>query len=921
LTGVLIGRDHGEAVQYGTVLLVGTGEARFTDALGNFRITRLPPGAYTLRARQIGYAPVDTTVDVDPAPAVTTVTIRLARLPAVLGLVKVEGHRAKGCVATGIPDSTVNPRLAAIFTQVRENIDRFRLLLDAYPFRFSREERRLIRLEPGGDSAGSVDTVTYESRDRRPYRIGGIIFAESDSSTINLTRSCHYNSDAGANVCETTVSGKPTRNRQLMYLPTFRDLEDSTFLSAHCFAYGGTESVGGPNASQLIRVDFRPASAIRVPDVEGSIYLDAQRLIVRRAVFEMTKPDAVDPPLIGFKVTTTFIELVPLVPVVDSVKSEQPLPGRLAAGGLVGVGGEAMRRVNREAITNDRLLAVTFEGQSLGAGASAPPTAMLPASAPATPGPAPLLAGRIVQPDGTPVQGAMLSLMGTSDTLTTSDSGRFAIRDVPSGAYMLWVRHIGFRDARVPITISRQRPHEVTITLARAVPRLPTVTTTAQLRGGYHDVGLDQRMAAGVGQFVTYDQIVRRQATQVTQLLTGIRGILVGQQHMLGDGSQHVGGNNTVVPTRGGRTTCVQVSIDGVAQTQAGERDLDNLIQPSDVGAVEVYTGSERPPGFGGQGIMALPGCEDVVLIAIWTRTRLGIVPAGTAADSTTAADVIRGIPTFASGSACELAPTPDTIQVLLRATLQGLAPGSEADSAWSHYTARVLSAVRRSFALPTALTLPAVGFPFAGPTASDVGAHAKPASLEVAPTLSTVVAFVLDSAGSLRSARVAASSFSGAADTSVLAAVERAAALHDFPVLGRPQAGPGPNRFVLVVSTNPPAAVEQSVVLGRIDVPMWPLRRQASLATAGQPRQPVDSATHAGGADSLSFEFVVDEGGHVVRSTIRGNGRLFGSTVSEHPAAVATRIADQLGQTQFAPALIGACPVAQAIEQSFPVP
>jgi hypothetical protein len=522
----------------------------------------------------------------------------------------------------------------------------------------------------------------------------------------------------------------------------------------------------------------------------------------------------------------------------------------------------------------------------------------------------PTLVGRVVGPEGAPVGGATLALFGARDTLTTSDSGRFAIRDVPSGAYMLWVRHIGFREARLPITISRGQHDSLTVTLVRAVPRLPTVTTTATLvQAGYHDVGLDERMRVGIGQFVTYDQIIKRQATQLTQLFTGIRGIVVGQQHELGDGSQHVGGNNTVVATRGGRATCVQIAIDGVPQVQFGDRDLDNLIEPSEVGAVEVYTSSERPAGLVGEppmglpGIGRAPGCEDVVLIAIWTRTRLGL-PAGEApADTVSSADVVRGLPAFGPSSPCEPAPAPDTIQLLLHGTLLGMGSVQESDTGSRGYSTRVLTAIRESFVLPSEPRLPAFGAPFSPPSVTTD--RSRNPGLEVTPTLSTVVAFTLDSTGSLQGARVTASSLSGGADTSALAAIELAASAHRFPSSG------GSTAFAFVLSTDPPMWAEPSTVLGHIEVPAWPLAQQASLL----PGAFVDSTRRTHGRDSLTFQFVVDEAGRPVRSTERVI-----SDLDVDPAS-ALRIAGRLSNMRFAPAVIGTCRVPELVVHSFTPP
>lgn len=342
LTGALVGTEDGLPVPYGLVRLVETGAAQFADSAGHFRIAGLVPGTYTLRARQIGYSPRDTTVRINPAPAETKVIVHLRRAPPVLGVVTIR-DTASECVAPGVPDSTVNPGLAAIFTQLRENVDRFRVLLDEYPFRFRREERFVVRFVPGGEVTRLADTVSYESQSTRPYQVGATVYVEADSA------------------------GQAHR---LMGLPTFRELADSSFLSTHCFDYAGTGPLG-PSGSEVIRIEFHPLSTIAAPDVEGSIYLDARRFIVRRAVFRMTKPGSAHPPVLGLAVTTTFREFVPFVPVFDSVESSQRLPRILAPGQNLsanssGISAESLKWVNRFSVGYYRLLDVAFEARAPG---------------------------------------------------------------------------------------------------------------------------------------------------------------------------------------------------------------------------------------------------------------------------------------------------------------------------------------------------------------------------------------------------------------------------------------------------------------------------------------------------------------------------------------------------------------------------
>jgi hypothetical protein len=359
VTGELVDGETGEPVSYGTVTLLGTEVARFADHDGHFRMARLPVQRYVVRARQIGYAPVDSTVAV-ARDSTTLLTIRMHRIPAMLRLVRVTGRRPKGCVATGIPDSTVDPVLAAVFAQIRENVDRYDLLLKEYPFRSTHVERQVRRWPRGGDVVEFIDTIAYEPRERRPYRVGGLLYHELVMRQDSVFRD--HPVPGGNTHAFVGMRSEVVARRRKLGLPTFADLADPAFLAAHCFEYGGTTRRKG--SADLVRVNFEPAKSIKTPDVSGSVYLDADSLVLRRIVFEVTKPKAAEPPVLGFKVTATFREILPLVPVVDSFASEQSL----------GLG--------QTALGSDRMIGFAFDGLTPGEEVGTPPERATVPSAP-----------------------------------------------------------------------------------------------------------------------------------------------------------------------------------------------------------------------------------------------------------------------------------------------------------------------------------------------------------------------------------------------------------------------------------------------------------------------------------------------------------------------------------------------------------
>jgi hypothetical protein len=900
VTGRLVDATDSQPVPYGTVLVLGTGHASFADGTGTYRMARLSPGTYVLRARQIGYAPRDTTVQVAPAPSVTTVTMYLSRIPAILSLVTVEGRRSKGCTVTGIPDSASDPRLAAVMTQVQENVDRFRLLVEKYPFRYAREERMVLRLDPGGDFTDRVDTVVYESRGDRPYQVGGVVQVDSDTTA----HARHY-----------------------MYLPTFSALGDSTFLSAHCFTFGGTETPAGRRGAEVMRVDFRPANAIKAPDVEGSIYVDVQRLVVRRAVFRLTKPEASHPRVLGVAVTTAFREFVPLVPVFDSVESVTRLPpGPPPAGphsavvrgaGPATPGAEAP--VDRTLVERYHVLDFAFETRTPGEQESPGPPSLpgLPnaiaatSSSPTasavtdTTAPPTLLTGRVVQSGGKPVPGATIGLLGQTDTVTADDDGDFTLPVAEAGAYMVTIRRLGYRPERIAVTLSAGRPRELAITLTRLVPVLPTVTTTAAERSAYRDVGFQQRLQAGIGEFLTYEQIQQKHAPQFTELLRGSHTVRVVHRPRQFD--------NALVGTRmtKGAPACVSLVVDGVPQplrdeysaagTLIGSESPDGILDVSNIGAVEVYQQSERPVGFGS----ALDWCD---LVMVWTTTRLGLGGSAAPTGEARTGDAIQGRGVLTSDSSCTPPTTPDTMDFGVYATLQGTPGRQVSNASWSHYVDSVLSIIDRWSVLPSTVTLGSFGPAFTKPKEEN-----SSSSVYVAPTLASVFVFTLDSLGTLTSARVAASSLAGEADTSVLASLARAATAHGFPAT---PLGAGSARFDLVVSSLEPAPDTRASVLGRLEVPIWPLTHAVTAAS--------DSAagsTRLATRGTASVELVIDGRGQVVAGTERALQIRGGAGRANNDNDLGVRIGQQLRRLRFEPARIGGCRVADLVSQSIGIP
>jgi len=91
----------------------------------------------------------------------------------------------------------------------------------------------------------------------------------------------------------------------------FQDLTERAFEDNHCFHLVDDQS-------GLVRIDFRPRASLEAPDIEGSVYLDPEKMIVRHASFHLTRPRN---PIRDWGYSSTFNEVVPLVPVVQRFHS------------------------------------------------------------------------------------------------------------------------------------------------------------------------------------------------------------------------------------------------------------------------------------------------------------------------------------------------------------------------------------------------------------------------------------------------------------------------------------------------------------------------------------------------------------------------------------------------------------------------
>lgn len=219
-------------------------------------------------------------------------------------------------------------------------------------------------------------------------------------------------------------------------------------------------------------------------------------------------------------------------------------------------------------------------------------------------GQASIVVAYVTDTAGRPLEGADVQVVGTSLRGSTDGAGRVALLAVPAGKAVLRVRHLGFTEMNIPISVTpgslsdgnyKLKP---LTDLQKVVVRASGLKPDRYAKTGRFDE-FYRRRAAGNGTFLTREDIDKRQAQKSEDLLRQVTGIRIRYRGM-----------TPFVQFL--RCETVNVYIDGIRSHDAF-RDYFSL-SPLDIEAIEVYHGiATVPPEFS-------PEPNDCAAIVVWTR-------------------------------------------------------------------------------------------------------------------------------------------------------------------------------------------------------------------------------------------------------------------------------------------------------------
>jgi hypothetical protein len=225
---------------------------------------------------------------------------------------------------------------------------------------------------------------------------------------------------------------------------------------------------------------------------------------------------------------------------------------------------------------------------------------------------------------GHAIAGALVRIDSTA-WRTTSDSGTVVLTGIAPGRHLLEARAVGYAvsafhvrldpgdAASVGMTLHRAATvtlGDVVVKASRDTVKPPVVTTHDWTEGFAH------RKQSNIGGiFLDQAQIERRGAYKMTQLLANLPGVEVRQiRNEFGEYNPYIVMRGT--STVDGKGCPISYFLDGHPYSMSPDETVDQLIQPHDVQAIEVYPGASQVPAQFKTATSARCG-----VIVIWSRS------------------------------------------------------------------------------------------------------------------------------------------------------------------------------------------------------------------------------------------------------------------------------------------------------------
>ncbi|MEE9184790.1 MAG: carboxypeptidase regulatory-like domain-containing protein [Acidimicrobiia bacterium] len=206
----------------------------------------------------------------------------------------------------------------------------------------------------------------------------------------------------------------------------------------------------------------------------------------------------------------------------------------------------------------------------------------------------------------------------------TDEQGHFRLRAPASGTYRLRSLRIGYQAVITPPfdLLGGEAPLEVEVRLSAVTVELAPLTIVSErpprlgnlrldIAGYYERKDTWGRQGLGIGHFLEREDIDRTNPSRVSDVVRMLRGVQV----------ESAGGLRQVITLRGhgsiqrpGGRCIPAVFVDGAPGATGA--DIDYLLSPWSLAAIEVYPGLSKPAEFFGGEDPGAPACG---VLALWT--------------------------------------------------------------------------------------------------------------------------------------------------------------------------------------------------------------------------------------------------------------------------------------------------------------
>ena len=209
----------------------------------------------------------------------------------------------------------------------------------------------------------------------------------------------------------------------------------------------------------------------------------------------------------------------------------------------------------------------------------------------------PGIAGEVVDREtGEPLEGVAVELHAMGEAVgmlpisartLTDAAGRFAVAALDDGRYRITIDRLGYRPITDSIDFRSDVGLRIEVQFVLEAVELDPLFVVVDARSSYLEAtGFYDRQRHGIGHFLTREEIQARRPSEVSDVFRPMAGVRLSANEGLG--------SQGILLMRGG--CAPDIYVDGMRTV--GPYPIDALVQPLDVQAIEVYTGSELPTGF-----------------------------------------------------------------------------------------------------------------------------------------------------------------------------------------------------------------------------------------------------------------------------------------------------------------------------------